>query len=454
MSVVCWPDDMRAQKQDVQRLPVRRSDLLPCASFGYDLYHRDLFKQPAKIHMIDGWVIEYMAMCTAENQYKTPIVIIGGAFQNFNSYKYCVEQLLNAGPVILIDLPSMGSNRQLNNSITQQSAAELELPDLAHYLGRWVVAMQLPKISIMGMSLGSVVAAHFAEQFPQHLSRLVLMGVMQKTRPSWRMLLQESLSLMQENRMDEFGQAVVLYLINHARLGQTRLSPTAKRLFFKQMAGFANTERARYEMNCSRLLRLDHVPIPHCETLVAVGEFDSFTLPFENADFALQCPNMQFALIENADHLPQLQRRQETMQLFSTFLQQQPIAGLAGIRPLSRAQMGVMERRGEPRLRLCQPQHRLLHRQLADWSADVRVVDINFFGVLLDTGSVAAATALIADSPRQLLLQLQTADGADFLLGCLIFEQQGALLRALFQHGDFDRAEQLNLLLASAAVQR
>jgi hypothetical protein len=33
--------------------------------------------------------------------------------------------------------------------------------------------------------------------------------------------------------MEEFGQAVILYLVNHAKLDKTRMSPTAKKLFFR-----------------------------------------------------------------------------------------------------------------------------------------------------------------------------------------------------------------------------
>ncbi|WP_171500970.1 alpha/beta fold hydrolase, partial [Acinetobacter nosocomialis] len=170
----------------------------------------------------------------------------------------------------------------------------------------------------------------FADLRPDMVERLVLMGVMQKTRKSWRMILEESLKLMQEDRMSEFGQAVILYLVNHAKLDQTRMSPTAKRLFFQQMSEFNATERLRYQINCERLLRLTDVPVPTCETLVAAGQFDSFTLPYENANFALQCPNMQFALIANADHVPQLQRRKETMRLFEAFLSGRSIHQLDG----------------------------------------------------------------------------------------------------------------------------
>lgn len=50
----------------------------------------------------------------------------------------------------------------------------------------------------MGMSLGSVVASCFAYHRPDLMDRMILMGVMQKTRKSWRMILEESLKLMQK----------------------------------------------------------------------------------------------------------------------------------------------------------------------------------------------------------------------------------------------------------------
>ncbi|WP_278394375.1 alpha/beta fold hydrolase, partial [Acinetobacter venetianus] len=150
--------------------------------FGFfDIYNKNSFKQPARTTWIDGWKIEYMAIADPKTIYNTPIVIVGGAFQNFNSYKYCVEQLFESGPVILIDLPSMGANQQIRNVDTGESAGILELPDLSKMLGQWLDIVGIEKVSVMGMSLGSVVASSFAHQRPELIDRMVLMGVMQKT---------------------------------------------------------------------------------------------------------------------------------------------------------------------------------------------------------------------------------------------------------------------------------
>lgn len=405
----------------------------------FDLYHRNSFKQPARITWIKGWKVEYMAIAQPETMHKTPILIVGGAFQNFNSYKYCVEQLLSAGPVILIDLPSMGANQQITNLDTGISAGTLELPDLARMLGEWLDIESLDKVSVMGMSLGSVVASSFAVQRPDLVERMILMGVMQKTRKSWRMLLEESLHLMKEQRMDEFGQAVILYLVNHAKFDKTRMSPTAKRLFFKQMAEFTATEQDRYEINCNRLLRLTNVPIPQCKVLVACGQYDSFTLPHENANFALQCPEMQFAMIANADHVPQLQRRKETMTLFATFLQGESIQDVEGIIPMTRAQLLTMERRGEERIQVKNPQTQLTHRH-SDLQIATQIVDLNFFGVLLSF--TEGLTAKAEQYPRDLALHLEDEEGP-FKIECLIFEVSSTQIRALFKHGSFELAERL-----------
>jgi pimeloyl-ACP methyl ester carboxylesterase len=409
--------------------------------FGFfDIYNKNSFKQPARTTWIDGWKIEYMAIADPSTIHKTPIVIVGGAFQNFNSYKYCVEHLFEAGPIILIDLPSMGANQQIRNVDTGESAAVLELPDLSKMLGQWLDIIGIDKVSVMGMSLGSVIASSFASQRPELIDRIVLMGVMQKTRKSWRMLLEESLHLMREDRMEEFGQAVILYLVNHAKLDKTRMSPTAKRLFFRQMAEFTTTERERYEINCNRLLRLSDVPVAQCKTLVAAGQYDSFTLPHENANFALQCDDMQFALIANADHVPQLQRRKETMSLFAAFLKGESIDELDGIITMNREQMKNMERRGEERITVLQPHSKLSHRHL-DTEVAVQIVDMTYFGVLLKLDDLEKLP-FVAEHPRDLALHLADEQG-EFKIECLIFETDEQGIRVLFKHGSFDVAERL-----------
>jgi hypothetical protein len=174
--------------------------------------------------------------------------------------------------------------------------------------------------------------------------------------------------------------------------------------------------------------------------LVAAGQYDSFTLPHENANFALQCDDMQFALIANADHVPQLQRRKETMSLFAAFLKGESIDELDGIITMNREQMKNMERRGEERIKVLQSHSKLSHRHL-DTEVAVQIVDMTYFGVLLKLDDLEKLP-FVSEHPRDLALHLTDEQG-EFKIECLIFETDEQGIRVLFKHGSFDVAERL-----------
>jgi len=169
-------------------------------SIPYEAYARQSLIQTPITEYIGKWRVDYLAFSKPEHSEKTPLIVLGGAFQNFNSYKYCVEQVLEVCPVILVDLPSLGNNGQL--------APELGIEDLADLLYQWVARTGLPKVHIMGLSLGSVVASTYAYKRPDRIEKLIVTGILPKPRKSWRMLLEESIKVLDEGRLDEFGQAV------------------------------------------------------------------------------------------------------------------------------------------------------------------------------------------------------------------------------------------------------
>ena len=90
----------------------------------YELYNRSSLKQTPHQDFIGKWRVDYLAFSQPENAHKTPLIVLGGAFQNFNSYKYCVENILNEVPVILVDLPSLGNNDQLAPMALDGGSAE------------------------------------------------------------------------------------------------------------------------------------------------------------------------------------------------------------------------------------------------------------------------------------------------------------------------------------------
>ncbi|MFZ5724634.1 MAG: alpha/beta fold hydrolase [Pseudomonadota bacterium] len=408
----------------------------------YQQYDRAALKGEPRRHHVGKWRVDYVAFSLPENEHKVPLVVLGGAFQNFNSYKFCVERIQVDFPVILVDLPSLGNNDQL--------APELGIEDLAGLLHEFVVQLQIPKVSMMGLSLGSVVASTFAYKHPQLTEKLIVAGIIPKPRKAWRMLLEESVRVLDEQRMEEFGQAVVLYLVNYGKLKETGITPTARRLFQKQMAHFTDNEQARYHINAARLLEVEGIlGYPKCETLVTTGEYDSFTLPHENGSFAAKCPNATFVLIEGADHLPQLEKRDESLELFSAFLRGVPLEQVPGVRVVPKPQIAALERRGHERVVPCNTQARVTSESMIGdafrFDQPVKIVDISFFGCCLQVTSPHS----LAEHTRDLTLHLQSPE---FSRDLLVFEynEQG-LMRCIFKHGNIQRAEEWAELLKDPA---
>lgn len=407
-------------------------------SIAFEAYARQSLSQTPKTDFVGKWRVDYLAFTKPENAHKTPLIVLGGAFQNFNSYKYCVEQVLEVVPVILVDLPSLGNNDQL--------APELGIEDLSDLLYQWVLKAELPKVSVMGLSLGSVVASTYAYKRPDRIDKLIVTGIIPKPRKSWRMLLEESLKVLDEGRLDEFGQAVVLYLVNHARLKETEIPDITRKLFHRQMRGFHENEQQRYRINARRLLEVEGIlGYPTCETLVSTGEYDSFTPAYENAQFAARCPNAVFTLIKGADHVAQLEKRDESVAMFCAFLRGDDLRTLKGVEVLNKHQCETMERRGEPRMVPCNPKASVISFSQVDGSMSVdmpvRIRDMNFFGCLLEHD---APDFPLDKHARDLIL---CPEGTALRVEMLVFEQTSTTMRCLFKHGSFEVAAEMKVLL-------
>ena len=122
--------------------------------FQYQEYTRSAIKADAIQLWVGKWRIDYLAFSSPANAHKPPLLVVGGAFQNFTSYKYCVERIYEDFPVILVELPSLGNNTHI--------APALIMEDLADLLYEFTLQTCLQKIQLLGLSLGSAVASTFA----------------------------------------------------------------------------------------------------------------------------------------------------------------------------------------------------------------------------------------------------------------------------------------------------
>lgn len=324
---------------------------------------------------LGSWRLHYQAYATHSHGRRAPVLLLGGAFQSFRSFANEVSELLTEHPVILLDLPSQGGNPQL--------AAELGLEQLADLIAAFAAELQLPPLMPIGLSYGSALAALFAARHPRRCARLLLAGISAFGRPGARLLLEESLALLAEGRSDAFAQGALTGLLNPLRLHETGVAPVFRKALLRQMQRLTPSEVERYRQNSQRLLDFPgFTGHPACPTLVLAGEYDHFTQPWEHAHFAAACADATCAVIHNADHLAQFERRTACAALYHPFLRGEALPPRsAGATRLARQQLLNLEKRHEARLAPSNRRARLRHSDAGEWP--VEIAELGFFGGLL-----------------------------------------------------------------------
>jgi pimeloyl-ACP methyl ester carboxylesterase len=328
-----------------------------------------------RVHWLGDYCLHFQAYASQPHDPRPPVLMIGGAFQSFRSFSHEVAELLAQHPVILLDLPSQGGNLQLT--------PELSLEQLADLIADFAEDLQLPPMMPIGLSYGSALAALFAARHPQRCERLLLSGITAFGRPGARLLLNEGLALLDEGHTGAFAEGAVNTLLNPLRLQQTGVAPAFRKALLRQVQRLSPIERERYRQNSQRLLGFDgFAQHPTCPTLIIAGEHDHFTQPWEHAAFSAACADARCALIHNADHLAQFERRETCAALFKPFMRGEPLPQRSpGCDLLSDKQLLQLDKRLEHRHAPATRRARLYHARLGEWQ--VELAELGFFGGFL-----------------------------------------------------------------------
>lgn len=268
--------------------------------------------------------VDYLAFKARSPNKNPPVIILSGAFQTFVSFQVEVERLTHSHPVIIVELPSQGSNLQLVD--------DFSLYDYAELLHAFIRSKGLTQINLIGLSYGSAMALIYAALYPDYCHRLILSGITCFKREDMLPLLNDSFNLLQENNMQGYATLALCNLINHNRLAQTGIQKVHRRLLYRQVKTLQDVQRQRHISNTQRLIDFTGFKqFPACPTLVVAGEFDNFTQADEQAATAMQCANAQFAIIDYADHLIQLEKVEAMAQLGVAFFNAKPLNDIAGV---------------------------------------------------------------------------------------------------------------------------
>lgn len=426
---------------------------------------KSLGEGPERLRLGEN-TVEFLAFSkSALHTLLTPLVIVSGDFQHFGSYREFIPKLYKSRPVIIVNLPSYGGNRQRADNYTIEGMADL--------LKQFLDKLKLPAIDLMSFSLTGLITHEFALNYPEKINKLVVSGIMASPRPSFLLTLQESIAMMDEN-YENFTEAILLYLFNpkflsddesessfRASIPLKKTGKPARRLLRQQIRQLDDKQKIQYKSNIKRALnylterraayennrasdnkdRIDE--FPGCPTLVLAGEFDHFVLPFEAKEYAASCGNANFVQIKNADHIIQTDNLETVLSIVDHFLKDKPMDNYTSVESDKLGDKEVFQGKRTSLRRSPKTSRAWLFSDGLRMKQVVSVKEINFSGGLIELPGNALKQATFAND-----LELQFA-GFELKLKIAVFERGDKTACFLFKHTDIEKARLLILLLSN-----
>jgi pimeloyl-ACP methyl ester carboxylesterase len=242
----------------------------------YSDYQRGYLKQEPTIVDVGFSTVHHVSFCLPENEMRTPIVIIGGAFQNFSSFSKEVEALFEINPVIIVALPGQITNYQCTRGMS--------IDDLTLVLMGYMVSQKMERVSIVGISFGGLIAMKFGLNFPDQVEKLVLYGVTSNADGTLKSILLRFVQLVENDKTEELAEGITN---NSIRILNAALDLGEKNIY--------------------------------CDTLIITGRYDNFVRPIESIKIYNHCKRAHIALFLSGDHLLYTRHSGKLISLYKQF---------------------------------------------------------------------------------------------------------------------------------------
>ncbi|MCO4794501.1 MAG: alpha/beta hydrolase [Bacteriovoracaceae bacterium] len=377
---------------------------------------QDLFDNSIQEIWCGPWKVEFQYFCNPGKENLPPILILGGAFQKFHSFKKDVRILMQEFPVLLVDLPGQGGNEQLSGDLNFDLMADI----LIDFLDE----IEVEKVVPIALSYGSAIGYFMAKNHSHRVHKLILGGTTTSIRSSVSLLLEESIHALKRGEMEDFASGVVLNLMNYSRRNEIKGGEIIGKKLLQNIRNLSENEKVRYIHNTKRLISMS---IPNdeldVETLVMVGEFDNFTTPYECFEVSTKFKNSSFAIVQGTDHLASYERKELVNKNFLNFALGKDMSKLNGITVWDKKEYPTDLRQLDPRFEVEVNAFLDAENGLV---IPVIVKDINHHGVRME------ASFYEADFFEQKSWKLKIPQ-MDLSHDVLLFNQEGIEFRGIFK---------------------
>lgn len=295
------------------------ADLQP-SLITYDEPTPELLRGPGHRTELGGARVEYLSFAGPNGTDAEPVVLFGGAFQTYWSFRHDVARLRRRWPVILLNLPGQGTNFQPSEGMDFTALAELARRFFDHH--------DIDRIVPVGLSYGSGLVHRFATLFPERTRGLILGGTAPRLQPSLWAILEAARYLDQQGECEAWAWSCVFHLINWEAREETGLEDDLPDRFYRSLMRIPPEDHERWWTNSVRLFTEELSGTVECRALVFAGAHDHFMPPFQAAQVARGCRDASFGVMDGVDHLAPVERPDRVLDLYEAFLTEAPLGDL------------------------------------------------------------------------------------------------------------------------------
>ena len=406
--------------------------------FQYNDFNSDYFYRKPEAMFLNEHLLEWMSFSHAENSQKPPVIIFGGALQDYNSFKLFVRRLLKNHPLVILNLPGQGGNPRLSTGLGFEDFTRLVYAFHQYHN----ITESIP----LGFSYGSALAYHFASAYPRIANKLILASVTSHIRGYLRDILTLFLNYYESGEPEIAAQMFCQHLINFPQKERVGLPDGFIDNFFHTARNLRNQDLLKLCENTRRIISIEDLPRPPvCDTLIFAPEFDNFITPHENYIVARTLKHYQFVLLADCDHLASVKVPRTMAGIIDAFLADEKLEGRSGIRGYENEQNpGACEH--------VLTEKRLSRRALWNKPSILRDEDgIQLRGILKDIN--LEGCFLEVTPPRDYILRRGVAYeleifGFDYPVEVVVGEGAGGI-RCIYAKNDFEKFDALMTYIRS-----
>lgn len=241
--------------------------------------------------------------------------MIHGLGGSIDTWKFLEGPLSKSYNLLMIDLPGHGD-------MSVEKRTNLNLSILAEEIKNLLVNLNIPKVDIIGVSLGASIGYFFGRRYPSLVKRMVLTGAIVEVNRFLRATIGLGTLVTKVIGYHNFYKLSVWVLLPKFRQSSTR------KLFNEDAKNLSKKEFSLW-LKCIRQFRHDLNPISKTSfdinCLLLMGEKDYFFLRAQR-NFIREHINIHLRLIRGSGHVVYLERPNEFTRECLSFLSKDEIS--------------------------------------------------------------------------------------------------------------------------------